>query len=86
MALQGKCDRSAHHDFPDPEVPKAVPCGVYDIGQNAGWVNVGMGSDTAEFAVESIRQLVLAVRVQEAVVDNEPQGTNRGAVLLNRRG
>jgi len=44
------------HDFPDPEVPKAVPYGVYDIGQNTGWVNVGMSSDTAEFAVESIRQ------------------------------
>ena len=44
------------HDFPDPEVSKAVPYGVYDIGLNSGWVNVGMGADTAEFAVESIRQ------------------------------
>jgi hypothetical protein len=44
------------HDFPDPEVPKAVPYGVYDISQNTGWVNVGMSADTAEFAVESIRQ------------------------------
>jgi transposase len=44
------------HDFPDPEVPKAVPYGVYDIGQNSGWVNVGMSADTAQFAVESIRQ------------------------------
>jgi len=44
------------HDFPDPEVPKAVPYGVYDIGANAGWVNVGISSDTAEFAVESIWQ------------------------------
>jgi hypothetical protein len=44
------------HDFPDPEVPKAVPYGVYDIADNKGWVNVGMTSDTAEFAVESIRQ------------------------------
>jgi transposase len=44
------------HDFPDPEVPKAVPYGIYDIGNNTGWVNVGMAADTAEFAVESIRQ------------------------------
>lgn len=44
------------HDFPDPTVPKAVPYGVYDIGNNAGWVNVGIDADTAEFAVESIRQ------------------------------
>jgi len=43
------------HDFPDPAVPKAVPYGVYDIKNNAGWVNVGMSADTAEFAVDSIR-------------------------------
>jgi transposase len=44
------------HDFPDPEVPKAVPYGIYDIGENKGWVNVGMSADTAEFAVRSIRE------------------------------
>ncbi len=43
------------HDFPDPQVAKAVPYGVYDIARNAGWVNIGTSSDTAEFAVESIR-------------------------------
>ena len=43
------------HDFPDPAMPKAVPYGVYDIKNNAGWVNVGMSADTAEFAVDSIR-------------------------------
>ena len=42
------------HDFPDPKVPKAVPYGDYDIGDNSGWVNVGIDADTAEFAVESI--------------------------------
>lgn len=44
------------HDFPDKEVPRAIPYGVYDIGSNYGWVNVGVTADTAEFAVESIRQ------------------------------
>jgi hypothetical protein len=43
-------------DFPDPSVPKAVPYGVYDIAQNTGWVNVGMDADTAEFAVDGVRQ------------------------------
>lgn len=43
------------HDFPDPNVPKAIPYGIYDIGDNSGWVNVGITSDTAEFAVSSIR-------------------------------
>lgn len=42
------------HDFPTG-VPKAIPYGIYDIGDNRGWVNVGTHSDTAEFAVESIR-------------------------------
>src|SRR3990167_1088722 len=43
------------HDFPDPKVSKAVPYGIYDIGNNSGWVNVGISADTAEFAVESIQ-------------------------------
>lgn len=43
------------HDFPDPKLPKAVPYGIYDIGNNTGWVNVGISADTAEFAVESIQ-------------------------------
>lgn len=43
------------HDFPDPNMSKAVPYGVYDIANNTGWVNVGMSADTAEFAVESIQ-------------------------------
>ena len=53
---KGKLKKVLTHDFPDPNVPKAVPYGVYDIGDNSGWVNVGIDADTAEFAVESIRQ------------------------------
>jgi Rhodopirellula transposase DDE domain len=44
------------HDFPNPELGKAVPYGVYDIGENEAWVSVGISHDTAEFAVESIRR------------------------------
>lgn len=43
------------HDFPDPKVAKAIPYGVYDIGNDSGWVNIGITADTAEFAVSSIR-------------------------------
>jgi transposase len=43
------------HDFPDPRKGKAVPYGVYDLRHNEAWVSVGISSDTAEFAVESIR-------------------------------
>ena len=44
------------HDFPDPEVPKAVPYGVFDVGANEGWVSVGDDHDTATFAVNAIRR------------------------------
>ena len=44
------------HDFIDPELGRATPYGIYDIGRNAGWVSVGVDHDTAEFAVESIRR------------------------------
>ena len=44
------------HDFPDPELGKAAPYGVYDLAANQGWVSIGIDHDTAEFAVESIRR------------------------------
>ena len=43
------------HDFPGPEVPRAFPYGIYDLGCNAGFVNVGTDHDTGAFAVASIR-------------------------------
>src|SRR5947209_20207811 len=44
------------HDFPDPDIPKAVPRGVYDERHNEGWVTVGCSHDMPSFAVESIRR------------------------------
>lgn len=44
------------YDFVDKQLGKAVPYGVYDIGRNDGFVNVGISADTAEFAVNSIRK------------------------------
>lgn len=43
------------HDFPDPELGKAAPYGIYDIGKNEGFVNIGLSADTGAFAVNSIR-------------------------------
>ena len=43
------------HDFPGPELPRAYPYGIYDIGRNAGFVNIGTDHDTGAFAVASIR-------------------------------
>ncbi len=44
------------HDFPDKELGKAIPYGVYDIESNEAWVSVGISRDTGEFAVEAIRR------------------------------
>jgi hypothetical protein len=43
------------HDFEDKALGKVVPYGVYDIAANAGFISLGITSDTAEFAVAAIR-------------------------------
>ena len=42
------------YDFINLSKGKAIPYGIYDINKNEGFVNVGISSDTAEFAVTSI--------------------------------
>lgn len=44
------------HDFPDKELGKAIPYGVYDLANNEAGVSVGISHDTAEFAVSAIRR------------------------------
>lgn len=66
------------HDFADKELGKAIPYGVYDIGRNEGWVNVGISHDTAEFAVESIRRWWLRM--------GQPAYPNATAILINADG
>ena len=44
------------HDFVIKELGRAAPYGVYDVGNNTGWVSVGIDHDTAAFAVETIRR------------------------------
>ena len=55
-AKKGEPVQVLDHDFPLPENGKATPYGIYDIGENKGFVNVGISADTAEFAVDSIWQ------------------------------
>ena len=43
------------HDFEDKELGKVAPYGIYDVTANVGFVNLGVTSATAEFAVQSIR-------------------------------
>lgn len=52
---KGNPEKVQVHDFP-LEGGKVAPYGIYDLSQNTGWVNLGISSDTAEFAVESIRR------------------------------
>lgn len=52
---KGKPAKVNTHDFPDARLGKVVPYGVYDIGENKGWVSIGIGADTAQFAVNTIR-------------------------------
>jgi len=44
------------YDYPALSEGKAIPYGAYDVQRNEAFVNVGMTHDTAEFAVNSIRQ------------------------------
>jgi len=53
---KGSPEKVRVHDFKIKELGKVAPYGIYDIGQNLGWVNVGTDHDTAAFAVESIRR------------------------------
>jgi len=53
---EGRSRRVNVHDFEDKELGKAIPYGVYDIADNTAWVSVGVTRDTAQFAVNAIRQ------------------------------
>jgi len=53
---KGDPRRVRDHDFPDPQGGKAIPYGVYDVGDNSGFVSVGTDHDTAAFAAESVRR------------------------------
>ena len=43
------------YDFIDKTNGKVSPYGIYDVQNNRGWINVGISSDTAAFAVSTIR-------------------------------
>ena len=51
---KGEPERVDVHDFPDPELGKVIPYGVFDMSRNEGWVSVGIDHDTAQFAAQAI--------------------------------
>ena len=52
--LKGRPVEVRGHDFKDKDLGHAIPYGVYDLAADEGWVSVGITSDTATFAVNSI--------------------------------
>jgi hypothetical protein len=42
------------HDFKDQQLGHAIPYGIYDLTADEGWVSIGITSDTAQFAVNTI--------------------------------
>jgi Rhodopirellula transposase DDE domain len=76
------------HDFEDKRLGKVAPYGVYDVTANEGWVSLGITSDTAEFAVASIRTWLERMgkqrhpNAQELTITADCGGSNGARVRL----
>jgi hypothetical protein len=76
------------HDFEDKTLGKVVPYGVYDIAANAGFVSLGITSDTAEFAVAAIRRWLERMgrerypKARELTITADCGGSNGARVRL----
>ncbi len=58
---KGDPRQTSDHDFLIKELGKVAPYGVYVLNDNTGFVNLGTGSDTAEFAGESVKRRWLSI-------------------------
>lgn len=66
----GQTHQVSVHDFPDKDLGRAIPYGIYDVSANTGWVTVGTDHDTSAFAVATLRswwQTIGSVRYRKAV-------------------
>lgn len=85
---QGAAEQVRVYDFPIAGLGRATPYGVYDLGRNEGWVNVGIDHDTAAFAVESIRRWWKAVgqsqypEAKRLLISADGGGSNGSRVRL----
>ena len=76
------------HDFVDPELGRANPYGVYDIGADEAWVSVGTDHDTSAFAVQTIRRWWFAMgrqrypKAKQLVITADGGGSNGHRVRL----
>jgi hypothetical protein len=53
---KGQPEAGQVYDFLSLADGKGIPYGVYDLTTNHGWVSIGTDHDTAQFAVQTIRQ------------------------------
>jgi hypothetical protein len=85
---KGEPRRVNVHDFKDKTLGKVVPYGIYDIAANAGFVSLGITSDTAEFAVAAIRSWLERMgrerypRAKELTITADCGGSNGARVRL----
>lgn len=85
---KGKPESVKVHDFVDKDLGRANPYGIYDVGDNTGWVSVGTDHDTASFAVETIRRWWNTMgrqrypRASELMITADGGGSNGSRVRL----
>jgi transposase len=79
---QGSPEKVRAKDFPDKQLGKGIPYGVYDETANNGWVGVGIDHDTAEFSTQTIRRwwqemgVVAYPRARELLITADGGGSN----------
>ncbi|OFV94522.1 MAG: transposase [Acidobacteria bacterium RIFCSPLOWO2_12_FULL_65_11] len=84
----GQPEKVKIHDFIDPDEPKAIPYGIYDVARNHGWVNVGCDHDTASFAAGSIYRWWMAMgsrvypQAREVLICADAGGSNGYRIRL----
>src|SRR6266498_567357 len=76
---KGRPPKVRSHDFPDEQLGKVIPQGVYDLTRNEGWVSVGIDHDTARFATGTIKWNKIEHRMFCHITKNW-----RGQPLLSR--
>jgi hypothetical protein len=88
LAASGVPSKTLRSEKIGHEFGKVVPYGVYDVGANAGWASVGITSDTAQFAVASIRRWLDAMgrarypKARELTITADGGGSNGTRVRL----
>lgn len=51
------------HDFKTADNQTAVPHGIYDVKENAGYITIGTSSDTSEFVCDNIKNWWLKIGI-----------------------